>query len=337
MKLNLEQVKKITTGAVKIEEKDNFFSFSRFTDEQLNLYKTNKQDLYQKALSSAGVKLSFKTNSNRLFLKIKTFYSSSRKCFALDVFVNESYIGCIDNFSNMQLPEDYTKLEFLAGDYSKGFDLGDGEKTVCVHLPWSVETLIEEISIDDGALIEEVKNEKTLLAFGDSITHGYDALHPSNRYISILADKLCADELNKAIGGELFFPELASLKEPFNPDYITVAYGTNDWNNVDKETFIANCKGFYNNLSDLYPDAKIFAITPIWRKDAFEERKFGKFEEVGQCISGIVSDIKNITVISGYNFVPKEEKYFADLRLHPNDKGFEYYAKNILEQIKDKI
>ena len=63
MKLNLEQVKKITTGAVKIEEKDNLFSFSRFTDEQLNLYKTQKQDLYQKALSSAGVKLSFKTNS----------------------------------------------------------------------------------------------------------------------------------------------------------------------------------------------------------------------------------------------------------------------------------
>ena len=63
MKLNLEQVKKITTGAVKIEEKDNFFSFSRFTDEQLNLYKTNKQDLYQKTLSSAGVKLSFKTTS----------------------------------------------------------------------------------------------------------------------------------------------------------------------------------------------------------------------------------------------------------------------------------
>ena len=40
--------------------------------------------------------------------------------------------------------------------------------------------------------------------------------------------------------------------------------------------------------------------------------------------------------IKAYINTPLEEKYFADLRLHPNDKGFEYYAKNILEQIKDK-
>ena len=34
---------------------------------------------------------------------------------------------------------------------------------------------------------------------------------------------------------------------------------------------------------------------------------------------------------------PKDEKYFADLRLHPNDDGFEYYEKNLYDKIKKYI
>ena len=73
------------------------------------------------------------------------------------------------------------------------------KKTVCVHLPWSVKTLIEEISIDDNAFVKGVKPKKKLLAYGDSITHGYDALRPSNRYISKFADKIGDEEFNKEL------------------------------------------------------------------------------------------------------------------------------------------
>ena len=50
-----------------------------------------------------------------------------------------------------------------------------------------------------------------------------------------LADALGAEEVNKAIGGECFFPELAATKEDFQPEYITVAYGTNDWSRKSAE------------------------------------------------------------------------------------------------------
>ena len=86
-----------------------------------------------------------------------------------------------------------------------------------------------------------------------------------------------------------------------------------------------------------YPRVKIFAITPIWRKDMNEHRVFGSFEEVEKNIKNAVKGIENITVIPGMDFVPKEEKYFADLRLHPNDLGFRYYANNLYREINEMV
>ena len=67
-----------------------------------------------------------------------------------------------------------------------------------------------------------------MLVYGDSITHGYDALAPSKAYSVSVPFTLSANAINKAIGGEIFFPTLARIKSNINPDYITVAYGTND-------------------------------------------------------------------------------------------------------------
>ena len=52
-----------------------------------------------------------------------------------------------------------------------------------------------------------------------------------------------------------------------------------------------------------------------------------------EMIREIVKSDSNITVISGYDFIPKEEQYFADKRLHPNDSGFEYYFQNLKKSI----
>lgn len=337
MKLNLEQIQKITTGAARIREEKGLFYFNRFTAEQEELYRITDQGFYNVSFSTAGVKFFFKTDSKNLFLKLKTSVTGTRRYFSVDVFVNDCPIGYIDNFSDTQLAQDYTKQEFLLGDFSGNFVLGDGVKTVCVHLPWSVKTIIEEISVDDNSFIEGIKPKRKLIAYGDSITQGYDALRPSNRYTARLADSLEAEEFNKAIGGAKFFPELAQLKDSFIPDYITVAYGTNDWFRLDRDTFKSNCKSFYTNISQNYQDSKIFAITPIWRKDMNKPREYGEFKQVEQDIRSAVMDIENVTVVSGFDFVPEDEKYFADLRLHPNDDGFECYEKNLYEKIKKYI
>lgn len=344
MKLTTKQIKEITTGAVRFEETEKGLAFHRFTKEQSDWYARTSENFYIKSLSPAGVKLSFKTDSERLFLKLETVESVSRWYFSVDVFCDGKSVGYIDNIGEKTLPKKFAFLDQEdarfsqnPGIYFKEFSLGKGEKTVCVHLPWSTQVFLSEMEVDDGAFVEAVKPEKKALVFGDSITHGYDALRPSNRYPARLCEALSAEEVNKAIGGERFKPELAAPKDDFTPDFITVAYGTNDWSGSEREVFKEDCKAFYKNLRDNYPGVKIFAITPIWRKDLDMETACGPFLTAENFIREAVEGLENVTVIDGMELIPHDENLYGDLRLHPNDEGFRHYAENLYEKIKKEI
>ena len=333
MRLDSSKIKSITLGAVRVEENENGISFHRFTEEQEKKYYDRWSEYYLRALAPSGVRLRFRTDSQKLLLKADLSNATGRSYFAFDVFVNGKKLDTLDNFSNEVLPVDYPSHPFSHGVYSKLFSLGAGQKEVCIYFPWSVQVSLMALELDDGAYLEPVKPSKKLLCYGDSITQGYDALYPSNKYISKLADFLDAEENNKAVGGDVFFPELLSEKENLEPDYITVAYGTNDWSSNTKEAFVRNCGEFFCRLNQNYPNAKIFVITPIWRKDHTEHRDFGKFEEVESVIISTAASYKNVTVFSGFDFINHDEKLYGDLRLHPNDAGFAQYFQSLLQKI----
>lgn len=341
MKISLNTIKRITSGAVRIEENDKGISFYRFTKAQEEYYKEvslrQERSFYDRCMTTAGVKLSFRTDSKNMTIRGFAEKKTSRYYYSFDVFVNGAPIGFIDNFSGKTLPKDYTEFELPIGEFSGEFSLGEGTKEVAVYFPWSVAPTLTELSLDDGSTVEEIKKEKKLLAFGDSITQGYDALRPSNRYVSRLAALLDVEEINKGIGGEYIVPELAELTDDFKPDYITVAYGTNDWSKKTEEDFRERAKRFYEILSQNYPDSIIFAISPIWRRDFTEKREFGLFENVEKGIVDAVKGLKNVHFISGFNLVRHDENYFGDLRLHPSCDGFKDYSENLYKEIKKKI
>ncbi len=338
MKLNFEQIKSVCLGAVRVRETKNGIRFYRFTEEQEALYKQKDEALYKKTLATSGIKLLFETNSRSLFMKVNVSAGgSSRKYFSFDVTVNGQIIGHLDNFTGKNLPQDYTQVQLPLGEFYQSFVLGSGKKTVCIYFPWSVIVELEELSVDDGTYIIPVKPSKKLIAFGDSITHGYDALRPANCYVTKLAESLQAEEINKGIGAEIFFPVLAKARDVFEPDYVTVAYGTNDWSATEEKDFKERCISFYEELSKNYPRSRIFAITPIWRKDYQQDKIFGPFRKVAEDMFEIVKKFDNVTSICGYDFVPHDEKYFSDLRVHPNDEGFRYYANNLSKQIVENL
>lgn len=337
MKLNFEQIKAISTGAVRFEEDESGIKFYRFTEEQEKLYEETDVEFYNRSQATAGVKLAFKTNSKSLYIKTKIVPRYCRRYFSFDVFVNGEVIGYLDNFSDTVNMDEYINTKLLREEFEKEFDLGEGEKTVQVYLPWSVQAVIEEISLGDNATVEPVKAGKTLLAFGDSITQGMDAMRPTNRYVTKLANFLGADEVNKGISGAFYFPPLAESKDDLNPNYITVAYGTNDWFKKGRDIFQVNSKAFYKALRMNYPNTPIYAITPIWRADYQAEVEFGLFEDVEKDIYEAVKGIDHVTVIRGFDLVPKDASYFGDERLHPNDKGFEDYFESLSKELKKHI
>lgn len=331
MKLTLEQIKAICLGVVRAVDTENGVRLYRFTEEQEKAYR--QKSLSNIILTTAGVKLYFETNSSHLFLKVNVTSVCLRKFFSFDVTVDGKMIGSLNNFSDVELPQNYTQCHLPEGEFSKVFTLGEGNKKVCIYLPWSMMVEIRELSLEDGAWLKPIKYSKKLLAFGDSITQGFDALYSSGRYVARLAEALDAEEINKGISGEGFFPKLAEICDEFEPDYITVAYGTNDWCGSEEHDFYNRCYACFSALCSNYPNAKIFAITPIWRKDYMEEKAFGEFGKVADDIEKIVKGFENITYINGFKLIPQDENYFADLRLHPNDRGFDCYFHNLYKKI----
>lgn len=318
MKLNLDQLKAITNGAVEVTEENGCFHFYRFTKIQQELYGELRPQYNEKVLATAGVRLGLETDSEYLAFDYSLQTGSSRPYGFFDVYEN----GTLKHHFGDMVP---SKFEGR-GEIS----LSQGVKKVEVHFPWSCVTTLANVEVADGAQVKPIEKKRRMIAFGDSITQGYSAIYPSLTYISRIADMLDAECFNKAVGGDKFFPELAGTADPVIPDLITVAYGTNDWSHDPREVVEEKCRQFYQALAKSYPNTQIFAITPIWRKDGNKETKFGAPQPaVAELIADVCAEIPGITVIRGGGFVPWVEDFFEDKYLHPNDMGFDFYARNL--------
>ena len=329
MKLSYEQIKNVTLGAAYVDVFEENIRFHRFTKEQETLYETVSDNFYNKAFANSCVRLEFKTNSSRLFIKAKVTPRSSRRFYSHDVFVDGKLCGSLEN-SYIEVEGAIVSKEFILGEK-------EAEKSVRICLPWSCSSDIIELSIDDGATLIPIKKDIKMLCYGDSITQGYDAMSTSNSYASKLTTELNAETRNKGIGGEIFRPELARLKDDgFQPSIITIAYGTNDWGTeISKDAFVKRVNDFFEAVVKNYPNAKVFVIAPIWRADWQDIHTFGEFKQIKEELLKAANKHSGITLIDGFDFVPKETELFSDKYLHPNDEGFEYYAKNLINELKN--
>ena len=333
MTLSCEQIRAITLGAARILPENEGLTFYRHSAGEEAFYKRTNENFHLRSLSASGICLSFLTDSRSMTVAATLSPGSSRGYYAFDLFVNGEMVDSLTNFDAAELPAAYASVKLPIGDAEKTFSLGEGEKEVCLYFPFSVKTTLRKLSLDDGASIIPIKPKKRLLCYGDSITQGYDVLHPSSKYTTRLARHLGAEEINKGIGGAIFLPELIDEAEDLSPDLITVAYGTNDWSGLSRERFTEGCDGFLGKLRRRYSDVRILVITPIWRGDYAKEQKFGRFADAGEVIKASAQKHPNMRVIDGFDLVAHDENLFADLYLHPTDEGFRQYFENLLRKL----
>lgn len=321
-RLSFEQIKQIAHGVARVEEVDGRVELHRFTKEQQEMYKVaSPNDYYIKSFSTSGISLEFDTDSEYMGLSVSVSKGSSRYFFTHSVFVNGNRIGELSG----EIEKVMENIPF-----NKEFRLGTGMKRVRVVMPWSVDSKIVALELDADAKVIPVVKDFKMLMFGDSITQGYDAMKPENAYAVQIATKFNAEAINKGIGGERFRPALTLLKDDFEPDLITVAYGTNDWSHSTKEEFEAACKEFYMNLRRSYPKAKIFALAPVWRSSINDKKPIGEpLSYIAAYIKEVAKEVSDMTVIDCIDFIPHELENFQTDGLHPIDAGFEHYAKNL--------
>lgn len=322
MKLDFEQIKNITVGAIDVKNTDSGVEFYRLTKAQVDGFVKEQADHIKKVYATSCVRLDFHTNSKTLkfaFSDIRC--GSSRTYYSFDVYENgEMIYSYFEHYTNVKSDEFTVELS--------------GDSHVQIFFPNLAAVTVGEVSLDDGAKLQPAKLSCNLLMHGDSITQGYDAHLSSMSYANLLARKLNANVVNTAIGGAVFNPEIIDKPEGFTPDIITVAYGTNDWSKLKKEAFINNFDAFLKKLKQTYPTSKAYFILPLWRGDS-EERvtDCGKFLDHLAYMKEQIESY-GFTAIDGFPLVPRDASMYSPDLLHPVDVGFVHYANNLVKFIK---
>lgn len=319
MNLTFEDFKRITTGAVSITQEDGFICFHRFSQAP-EIYFPEDVSFQAKVTATSSVKLEFITDARQISFAYLSTQASSRQLFFFDLYVNGALAA-----THGQADADVR----LTGEFS--FDLPQGEKHITLYFPNLFAMRVKNFTLADASFLRPAPRRYKLLAFGDSITQGYDAARPSLSYANRMALHLGADLINKGIGGDVFHPELIDDFD-LKPDIVTVAYGTNDWSHGDRDSLIRNAGTFLTKLRSTYPDAKIFVITPIWRRDNDRITDCGKFEQVGPAIRGICQTLPGLCVIDGFTLGAHLAELLSD-HVHPNDIGHMLYGANLAAQI----
>ena len=325
MKLQKEDIEKIIHNTLSYGIADNGeVHFKRFTEPQLSAYKEQSEDWYIRANASASVTFDFITDSSYIALKFDLFPGSSRKWAGFDLYIDGVF-------------HKHKKFDGLDSKLVS-FSLPRGEHRVTLYFPWSAKTVVNEIHLSDNAKINPVTKKAKALFLGDSITQGYDTGYPSLSYVNAVAQELNIEAVNQGVGGYYFgIDSIDESLTEYAPDFISVAYGTNDYSRYETANeYERNASAYVEKLVALFPDTKILAILPIYRNDennnAREKYRNYTLNDARNILTGIYEKYSNVHVLKETN-IPHIPQVFVSDYLHPNELGFSFMAKTIIKEI----
>ena len=277
----------------------------------------------------AGMRLDFYTDATALSMDFRYNRVTSRIFYSVDIY------------EDGVLTYSYTEqnaVDHKHGSFTHTFEK-QGRKRVTVYLPYAIDLAFERIELSGESYIEPYTDYSGYIwMMGDSITHGYDAKYTSQTYASIVMRRLDLDGINQGAAGHVFDPELidpALFEGRAQPDIITVAYGTNDWNTRTREDFCRKVDEFFSRLRECYPDIPLLVITPIFRGAHYTTSKVGSFCFAREYIAEAAKRYPDTYVLDGDKMVPHIYDYFRDVRVHPNDAGFASYGNLVADAVAE--
>ena len=214
---------------------------------------------------------------------------------------------------------------------------------------------------------------KTAIFLGDSITEGACASTVENSFVHIFGERTGAKVYNFGLGGtRIAYQRKPSLDEPQydvyfasrifkmpeHADMVFVFGGTNDYGHGDAPlgalgdktpcTFYGALHDLYTRLQTKYPNAQIFAITPL-HCDNDEQEVNGRGVDRKGGLLAYVNAVKAVAkafcipvldAFHDWGMKPIADKdndpYFWVDGLHPNDNGHKRIAEQIVKFFEDK-
>ena len=221
------------------------------------------------------------------------------------------------------------------------------EQRVTIYFPTTASIKIRNISLPDDYTPH--KRKFKILALGDSSMQGYYPNHFQNTYANIIADEYNVDMLNQAIGGSIFNKDFLD-ELAFEPDFIMVSFGINDWA-LRRFQGGEAARSYFDCLTKMYPKKPVFAIIPfevyaLARKNpdlvkvdgnVSDEFDLQTLQDVREKFVEIVKDYESVVSINAKDFVPRYLECFYEDKIHFSDLGNVLAAQGILGEIKKYI
>ncbi len=229
-------------------------------------------------------------------------------------------------------PKNLPELRQAAAANAGRFD----PAVVRIVFPHGTEVRIKDVLGDVRPPRPEQLPRGRYLAYGSSITQGYDAARPSEPYPAQLARLLGADGINLGFGASAFLePAMADwIASRQDWDAATFELGVNLIGRMPAEEFRARVRYFLSAVVPAHPAAWIFVtdLLPSFR-DLAPNAKLAEYraivrEEVARLNS------PRVVHLPGESFVLPAGGLGADL-LHPEAAGFTAIARRFLAAMRE--
>ncbi len=310
IKRTFEELRSAVFGAAETREEEGVLCFSKTTAEQTEAWRRAAEWIVPNVLATTGIRLDFHTDSPEA---------------AVETAGGSKYEVLVDGLLTHQ---------FRLGEGNRRFffSLPEGEHRVTIVLPSHGEGgRIRSVETAEGASFRPHTHREKILFLGDSITQGWNSVYDSLSFAWQVTLGRDADSVIQGIGGAFFLPESVT-DFGLKPDTVIAAWGTNDFSFFrSAEVLSEKAEETFRRIGSIYGDARIYAVTPTWRRDEKTDRPMGSFALCRETVRA-AAERQGIAVIDGYALYPHRDEFMAD-DVHPNDLGFGQYAANLTRMI----
>ncbi len=317
MRLSFDEIKSVTFGAHSIECDGGVLRFHKCTDKQEKAFAALSDTLYQRSLTTTGVRLDFHTNSKKFAFKVLGS--------GFELYVDGMLRGRYVKADGADGVETSVSLTDPIGNEKESY-------RIMLAFPSHSVGALEYVELDDGATFSAHKHDMKLLFIGDSITQGFASSMDTLSYAWRVTQHYNADSIINGIGGAYFHTTVFD-KPSFEPDSVIIAYGTNDWGRYpDYNEMYGHVCGFLDLVKEAYGECRVFVISPIWRAKGDGEVMDKAFDNRRKMIER-EAEKRGFIAINGLDMVPPCKALYKDVCLHPNDNGFAFYAENLIKKL----
>ena len=308
MKLNTEEIKRITFGAVGFEEYNDELHFYKCTKKQCSVWCNERDVLGERAETTTGITLDFISDANQIIFEV------CGRIFEILINgnLNEQYLFSDREFHKINL------------------SLNGEKNRITLVFPSCDKGILKSVELKGESFIEPHKFKRKILFLGDSITQGMGSKYDVMSYAYQVADFFDAERVIDGIGGSYYLPESFDSID-FDPDTVVVAYGTNDFfihTNID--VFEAAVRGFLEKVRKIYGKKRVIVVTPTFRFGDLT-REWGTMQDCKNIIEDIANNF-SFEVVDGYDLIPHNMDFFAD-SVHPNSLGHSIYARKLISKL----